>query len=320
MSLRARGLNLLLRVGVKRKLARIRQFGPRVVADIRENLERSSQWMPAVPDDVHIAGVDAGGVAAEWVVAGNAAPERVVLYLHGGAYLSGNPRLYRDLAARLSRACAAAVLVPDYRLAPEHRFPAALDDARTALQWLRREWPMRGCAIGGDSAGGGLALATLVAERDAGRELPACGFTFSPWTDLAGSGDSVRDNARRDPWLASALLGPAARLYLGDTPATDPGASPLYAEPGGLPPLLMHVVAGEILRDDTLRFAERARAAGVQAQTRVWRGLPHAFAIFAPLVPEARECIAECGEFTRRHCTKPAEQQAGAGSQQADDD
>ncbi len=301
MSWQARALNLLLRVSVKRKLAKLSRLDLRTVAAMRDNLEQSSRWLPPLAADVRVERVDAAGVPAEWITAPGASSRHALLYLHGGAYLSGNPRLYRDLGARLSRACAAPVLLADYRLAPEHPFPAALEDARAALRWLRQDRPMSDCAIGGDSAGGGLALATLVAERDAGEALPACAFAFSPWTDLAGTGASVRANARRDPWLASTLLTPAARLYLRDTPAEHPLASPLYADPRALPPLLLHAVESEILRDDTLRFAERARAAGVAVDTRIWRNLPHAFAIFAPLLPEARACVEECGRFTREH-------------------
>ena len=301
MSLRAWALNGLLRVAAKRKLSRLRVLDARAVAAVRANLARSAAWLPPLPADVSVTPVDAGGVAAEWVASADASPRHVLLYLHGGAYLCGNPRLYRDLAARLSAACAARVLVPDYRLAPEHPFPAAPRDALGVWHWLTERVAPGCCALGGDSAGGGLALAVLAAARDAGGPMPAAAFAFSPWTDLTGGGPSVHGNARSDPWLPADLLDSAARLYLGSAPADHPLASPLFADLHDLPPLLLHVVASEILLDDTLRLTARARSAGVSAEHRVWQGLPHAFPIFAPLLPEARRCIEATGAFVRSH-------------------
>jgi epsilon-lactone hydrolase len=234
---------------------------------------------------------------------GPATAERVVLHLHGGAYVLGSPETHRGLASALSRTSHAQVFLPRYRLAPEDRFPAAVDDAVASYRWLTETCgvPPGSIAIAGDSAGGGLGLALLLSLRDAGLALPACYLGLSPWTDLAATGGSMRDLDGIDPWLSADSVGPAARAYAGDASLEDPLVSPLYGDLTGLPPMLVHVGTDEILLDDAVRLVERARAAGVDASVGRFPGLWHVFQAF-PL-PESKTSLRELGGFVRRHTT-----------------
>jgi epsilon-lactone hydrolase len=229
--------------------------------------------------------------------------DRVTLHLHGGGYCMGSPETHRGLAGALSRTSRGPVLLPDYRLAPEHKYPAALDDAMATYRWLVEERavsPQR-IAITGDSAGGGLAAALLVRLRD-DDDLPgpACYASMSPWTDLAATGGSMQELASIDPWLTAALVKPAGRGYAGTVPLEHPYVSPLYADLHGLPPLLLHVGSDEILLDDARRFVEKARAQGVDASLGRFEGLWHVFHAF-PGLPESRDALREIGAFIRRH-------------------
>jgi len=299
-SLRARLLNLYLRSTVKRRQAHLRVDDPRAVTATRTRLTRLAGRLPAPPAGTTVEALDAGGVAAERVRAPGAGAGRHVLYLHGGAHAVGSARLYRDLAWRLSAACDAQVLCLDHRLAPEHPFPAALEDALAAWRWLGAGGARAdACLVAGDSSGGGLALALLLALRDHGEPLPAAAACLSPWSDLTVSGHSVRANARSDPFLHAPLLAPVAALYLDGHDPTDPLASPLLGDLRGLPPLLVHAAAGEILLDDSTRLAARARAAGVEVKLEVHAGVPHAWHVFAPLLPESRAAIGALGDWAR---------------------
>jgi acetyl esterase/lipase len=191
--------------------------------------------------------------------------------------------------------------VPAYRLAPEHPFPAAVEDAVAAYRRLvALGTPPGRVVLGGDSAGAGLALATLLSLRDAGDALPAGAVLFSPWTDLAATGATLASNDRSDVTFHGAAVARGARLYLGDTPATHPLASPLYADLHGLPPLFIQASDSEVLLDDSTRFAAKATAAGVAVSFTQRHGLPHAWQLFAPVLPEARAAIAEAATFIRR--------------------
>ncbi len=245
---------------------------------------------------------------AEWVeparpltvpaVSGDSGPRRTVLYLHGGAYLFCSPRTHRSITAFLARHVPARVLVPDYRLAPEHPFPAALEDALACYRWLLRQGiAAHEVALAGDSAGGGLALAALLALKSGKEPLPAAAACLAPWTDLAGTGASVLSNSETDAWVYGEAVVLGARLYLGNTSATHPLASPLYGDLSGLPPLLIHASESELLRDDALRLADKARSAGVKVRLRMWRGLPHVWQAFVPFIPEARESLEEIAAF-----------------------
>src|SRR5579885_2123644 len=215
--------------------------------------------------DIKAQAVSANGVPAEWITAPGADAGRNLLYLHGGGYTIGSIKTHRCLAGWISRAARARVLIIDYRLAPEHPFPAAVDDSLAAYRcMLDSGLTAARITIAGDSAGGGLAVATLLAIRDARLPLPAAGVCLSPWVDLEGTGESMKTKAEVDPMVASGNLGDMAAAYLGGKDPKTPLASPLYADLRGLPPLLIQVGTAEVLLDDSRRLAERARAAGVE--------------------------------------------------------
>jgi monoterpene epsilon-lactone hydrolase len=259
---------------------------------------QSVRFRPAAALGSSAAGGAGAPVSAEWVEPLDTAPVRTLVYLHGGAYLFCSPRTHRGITAFLARHIPARVLVPDYRLAPEHPFPAALEDALACYRWLLAQGtPAREIVFAGDSAGGGLALAALVALRDAGEALPAAAACIAPWTDLAATGQSVLANSQSDAWVYGESVPIGAAAYLGGTPATHPLASPLYADLKGLPSLLIHVSDSELLLDDSVRLAERAIAAGVSVRLKVWPGLPHVWQGFVPWIPEARESLLEIAAF-----------------------
>lgn len=257
-----------------------------------------------VPEGTTVESITAGGVPAEWVSAGEVDADRVILLLHGGAYTRGSFVTHRGLAARLSAASGARALVIAYRLAPEHLFPAPVEDATAAYRWLLQSGirPERVVLVG-DSAGGGLAVATLLALRDAAETsrapLPAGAVLLSPWTDLTGTAESVRRCAEVDPWLNAERLALVAGLYLGGADPRHPLASPLYGDLRGLPPLLIQVGTDEILLDDATGLAERAREAGVEVTLEVWEGMWHVFQGFAAEVPEGRQAIEKIGTFVQ---------------------
>jgi epsilon-lactone hydrolase len=269
------------------------------VAEMRANFAEAMSAFRAAPD-VTSTPVGADGVPAEWIVPPSAAEGRVLLYLHGGGYVVGSVDMYRDLIARLARAAGARALGTDYRLAPEHPFPAAVEDATTAYRWLvsRGTDPAR-IAIAGDSAGGGLTLATLIALRDAGDPLPAAAACLSPWVDLEGIGVSMTTKATVDPCVRKEMIQFMAQQYLGDRDPRTPLAAPLYADLHGLPPLLIQVGTAEILLDDATRIAERARAAGVEVSLDVWDDMIHVWQLFAPILSEGQQAIERIGAFIR---------------------
>jgi acetyl esterase/lipase len=242
--------------------------------------------------------VDAGGVPAEWVVAAGAGGDRVLLYLHGGAYQIGSPATLRYMIAQLSAAAKARVLSVDYRLAPEHPFPAAVDDAVAAYRWLLAKGTDPAViAFAGDSAGGGLALGTLVALRDAREPLPAVAVVMSPWTDLALTGESLQTRAAVDVMIKPAGMAETAATYLAGQDPRHPYASPLYADLRGLPPVLIHVGDAEVILDDSTRFAARARDHGVDVTLVIWDEMPHVWHAFAGLLPEADQAIERIGSW-----------------------
>jgi epsilon-lactone hydrolase len=244
--------------------------------------------------------VEDGRVRGEWVSTPGAAADGAVLYLHGGAYTLGSLATHRGLVSRIARAAGVRVLSLDYRLAPEHPFPAAVDDAVAAYRWLLRSGlaPHR-LVVGGDSAGGGLTLATLLSLRDAGEPLPAGAVCLSPWVDLEVTGPSMTANAARDPIVHREGALRLAAAYLGTTSARHPLASPLHADLSGLPPLLIHVGTAEALLDDAARLFERARQAGVEVTYEAWPDMIHVWHFFAPLLPEARQALEKVGAFIR---------------------
>ncbi|MFI5317224.1 MAG: alpha/beta hydrolase [Myxococcota bacterium] len=245
--------------------------------------------------------VSAAGVDAEWLDAPGARADRALLYLHGGGYVLGSVNSHRDMIARLSAAAGARALGLNYRLAPENPFPAAVEDALAAYRWLLEQGfaPDR-IAIAGDSAGGGLCAATLVAIRDRALPRPSAGVLLSPWVDLEGSGESLNGGVSDDPMVRKDLVAAMAPPYLAGASARTPLASPLYADLRGLPPLLIQVGRREVLLDDALRFAQKARREGVEVTLEVWPGMIHVWQIFASELAEGREAVAGIGEFLRK--------------------
>jgi len=255
--------------------------------------------MAAPPEaDIKCEPVSAGGVKAEWISAPGAIPGRVVLYLHGGGYVVGSIKTHRDLMGRVARAAKARVLGLDYRLAPEHPFPAAVDDSVAAYRWmLQQDLSPSRIAVAGDSAGGGLVVATLVAIRDAKLPMPATGVCLSPWVDLEGIGESMKTRAHADPVVQREGLTQMAAAYLGGKDARTPLAAPLYADLKGLPPLLIQVGDAETLLDDSNRLAQRARAAGVEVKLEVWPEMIHVFQLFAGFLPEGQQAVDGIGQY-----------------------
>ena len=246
--------------------------------------------------------VSAGGVTAEWVTADGASDSKVVLYFHGGGYIIGSPRTHRPMLAELSQASGARVLALDYRLAPEHPFPAPVEDAVASYRWLLNEGydPAR-IAVAGDSAGGGLTVAMMVQARYVGLPTPGAGVCISPWVDMEGLGDSMETRAEADPMVTKEGLLLSAKTYLGGGAPRAPLAAPLYADLRGLPPILVQVGDAEVLLDDSTRLAGVAREAGVEVQMDVWDDMIHVWHLFAPILPEGKQAIRQAGEFIKKH-------------------
>jgi len=258
--------------------------------------ETMAQYGPRV--ELDSSTVRAGGVPAEWLVLPGSLTDRVVLYFHGGAYCLGSLDTHRGLAATVARAAQARALLIDYRLAPEHPFPAAVLDAQAAYAWLLDQGIVpEQVALAGDSAGGGLLLALMVSLSEAGQPLPAAGVCLSPWADLSLSGRSWTTNARRELILSAVKMRQMAQLYLGDADPLTPLASPLYADLAGLPPLLIQVGGDEALLSDAEEVALRAKAAGVEVELEVWPGMFHAWQLTSRAIPEARQAIERIGSF-----------------------
>lgn len=264
----------------------------------RAGLDQMGQTIPK-PNHVLVERTSFDGVPGEWISIAGAPTERVILYLHGGAYYMGSCESHRSLAWRLAEASEARIALVEYRLAPEHRFPAAVEDAVKAYKSLLAQGiePNR-IAIAGDSAGGGLTMATLISLRDEGTSLPACAALLSPWTDLAGTGPSMESRAPYDPWLEPEGIRKAPLLYCSPDQLTHPLVSPLYADLAGLPPILIHVGRDECLLDDSVRLYDKIREAGGEAQLHIWEDMWHVFHSFP--IPEADEALREIGTFIQR--------------------
>jgi monoterpene epsilon-lactone hydrolase len=267
--------------------------------------ERRATFAPAgrlhpLPDDVRVTDVTANGVPAHWLAAPGVDTGRVLIFLHGGGYGLGSLRSDGELAARLGRAGGMRVLFPEYRLAPEHAFPAAIDDVLAAWHWLRNDQGVRAesIAVAGASAGGGLAVALLVATRDAKEALPAAAVLMSPTVDLTSSGASMTERAAQDPISTPAMLRAFASAYLAGADPRSTLASPLFASLTGLPPLLVQVGTADVLLSDSERLAKAATAAGVEVTLQIGEGLPHVYQLLLG-TPEAANATEEIGEFLR---------------------
>lgn len=311
-SWRARLLNAIFRWGMKRH------------ADKAIDLKRSRRMMRRpprralrVPADIQITElVTEKGLRFDQVTrigVGAANPPVIVYYLHGGGYFFGSPKTHRPIIISLAKAFAGLAYGLDYRLAPEYPFPAAVEDAAEAYRWLVAVHPSSRIVIAGDSAGGGLAIATAIAIRTAGLPPPAALIAFSPWCDLACTGPSLEANARSCAMLTPKGIRQAAALYLAGSDPHDPRASPLFADLRGLPPMLLFASNQETLLDDAVRLAERARTAGVDVEIVRRDGLPHVWPIFVHLLPEAREAVAQISTFASRlGLTPPRSKETGA--------
>jgi monoterpene epsilon-lactone hydrolase len=249
--------------------------------------------------------VSAGGVDGEWISPADAPQDKAILYFHGGGFRIGSVASHRDLIAQIAIASGWRVLAINYRLAPDHRFPAALDDTLAAYAWMLGQGLKHGdIAFAGDSAGGNLVLATMLALRERGLPLPVAGVLMSPWTDLAATGESYVSRAEADPIHQRPMILALAKNYLGGQgDPRDPLASPLYADLGGLPPLLIQVGDRETVLDDSIMFADKARAAGVTVVLEVWDGMIHVFQMFGAELAEAHQAISAIAGFLNRQRT-----------------
>jgi monoterpene epsilon-lactone hydrolase len=279
------------------------------LATLRQLLNEYANVDPGVLEVVaRVQPLLVGNRPCEWLVGEESPPERRLLYLHGGSWTKGGLDSHRALSARLARATRCSVLAIEYRLAPEHPFPAGLEDCIASYLWMREKGPegptqASHTFIAGDSAGGNLTLATLLALKERNQPLPTGAIALSPATDFTGSGESMRTRVDADPLLKPEGIALCAAAYLqqGENLRL-PLASPLFGDLKGLPPLLLQVGDAEILRDDSCRFADRARAVGVKVELEVWPEMPHVFQAFAPFLPEAREAIAHIGAFVEARC------------------
>ncbi len=269
------------------------------IAEMRAGMEAFTTAAP-LPEGVDFDPVDAGGVPAEWTRGAGASDDRVVLYFHGGGYVMGSVATHRGLTAGISRAAGARVLSVDYRLAPEHPYPAAVEDGVAAYRFLREQGVAPGqLAVAGDSAGGGLTIATLLALREAGEPLPACGVCISPWVDLTQGGESMETKADEDPLVGREVLQQMADAYVADGDPRAPTASPCFADLAGLPPLLIQVGTAETLLDDARSLADRAKTSGVDVVLEEWDQMIHVWHAFALLLPEAKQAIDRIGEYLK---------------------
>lgn len=269
------------------------------IASRRAAFQKLADLFP-LPPDVRVHADRIGGVPGVWLSTPAADPGRVVVYVHGGAYVTGSTVTHRELAARVARECEALVFLVEYRLAPEWPFPAALEDLLAVVLGIhaRGVAPQR-LALVGDSAGGGLLLAALEELRARGAPQPACGVALCPWTDLAATGPSLWHFRARDPLLDPDMLRATALLYLQGQDPRDRRASPLFGDPRGLPPLLIQCATSDVLHDDAVRYAARARAAGVEVTLEAWPDMVHVWHLFAQHLREGREAVVALGRYVR---------------------
>lgn len=266
-------------------------------AERRKAMDGNASQFP-VPAGVEVSKADLGGLGGEWNIPSGAAIAPVILYFHGGGYVQGSSVSHRHLTSRLALAAKARVLSVDYALAPEAPFPAAVEDALKAYRWLIASGvEPQAIAFGGDSAGGGLTVATLIAARDKGLPMPAAAVAISPWTDLTCETETYKTRADADPMIDQAGIKSIAAAYLNGADARDPLASPNFGELTGLPPMLIHVGSDEVLLDDAITLHKRARACGVEAEIEEWDGMIHVWHAFYQMLPEGERAIERLGDY-----------------------
>ncbi len=290
--------------GIRAHLATLPPMREQSVEEARALYDKA-QYVFALPEGVEARADVLGGVPAEAVARAGDDGAGTLLYLHGGGYAIGSPASHRHLVGALAAASRTRAWALDYRRAPEHPFPAAVDDALAGYRGLLDAGAdPRSVAIGGDSAGGGLTVAALTAIRDAGLPPPAAGVCISPWTDLAGGGATYRTHAERDPMVFREDIERWSKAYLAGADPRHPLASPLYADLSGLPPLLVHVGSEEVLLDDSRRLAERAEAAGVPVTLEVWDGMIHVWHWFGEYLDEAGQGVRGIAGFLARQLAR----------------
>jgi epsilon-lactone hydrolase len=294
-SLRAKLVRLCARQLIKRRGRH------ETVAQTRQRIRSMERLIPAPPHGTAITTVDADGVDADEVVTPASHPDRHILYFHGGAYRIGSRSSCRHVTWRFASATQARLVAIDYRLAPEHPFPCAVEDAVSSYRWLlAKAGAAQRIAVIGESSGGGLALALLLKLRDSGLPLPAAAVALSPWTDLALTGATLTTKAEVDPILNAEDLPKFASDYLAGADPHNPYASPLYGDLSGLPSVLIQVGSDEIVLDDAVRMAEALRRANTPVELQVWPGMFHVWHLFAPVLPEALDAIEQAGNFVLR--------------------
>ncbi|MHA1259783.1 MAG: alpha/beta hydrolase [Candidatus Heimdallarchaeaceae archaeon] len=269
-----------------------------IIEKHREILEKRLV-LALAPKELEVKEEVIDGIKGEWVYTKECVNDRTILYLHGGSYISGSIKTHRALAANLAKVTKAKALIIDYRLAPENPFPAAIEDANAVYKWLTKEKkiPAKKIIIAGDSAGGGLTVATLLSIKEEGMELPAAAILFSPWVDLTLSGKTIKEKRKIEPLLTEEELRQAAEMYLNGEEKNNPLASPVYAELKKLPPLIIQVGTSEILLDDSIRLAEKAEEEGVKVYLDVWEKMIHGFQMFSKYLPESKKALEKVGKI-----------------------
>lgn len=268
------------------------------IQDFRRDVDKSSGLFGKVPEGIDVSPVDIDGLNAEWILPSGASKDKAILYFHGGGYVSGNCRAHRMHVAKIVKRSNIGALLFEYRLAPEHPFPAAVHDSLKTYMYLLDQGTAPGSiAFMGDSAGGGLCLATLLALKDQKIPLPAAAVALSPWTDLACAGDTYTTNLEVEPLAPTGAWNVFSHYYVGDNDPRNPYISPLYGDLNGLTPILIYVGEYEVMLSDSTRFAEKARNAGVDITLHVGKGLFHCYPVCAPLFPEATQAMEEISRF-----------------------
>jgi monoterpene epsilon-lactone hydrolase len=271
---------------------------------IQEQRRQMDELMTAMPppEGSSFEAENAGGVPARWIKFSGMPTDRVIFYLHGGGYSMGSPASHRQMVSYISKAAGVPALSLDYRLAPEHPFPAAVEDGVAGYQWLLKQgFNPKKIAMAGDSAGGGLTVATLVALRDGGNPMPACGICISPWADLTGESETYITNTDIDPMINVPDIKAMAALYLNGREPKTPLASPIFADLTGLPPLLIQVGSDEVLLGDSLALDRKAKTSGVDSTLEMWQDMIHVWHFFSTMLQEARDAVDRIAEFYRNH-------------------
>lgn len=270
------------------------------IAEFRANSVKNSQFLGGLPETIQVETVEADGIQAEWLTPHNANPAHVILFFHGGGYVTGSIADHRMMCGLLAEAANTKVLVPEYRLAPEHPFPAAVDDALKVYHWLLKQgFSSEKIILAGDSAGGGLSLAAALALKEKGESLPAAILCLSPWADLTLKGDSHTTRAKAEVILKTETLREWSLCYTDEANLSNPLVSPVFGDFRGFPPIFIQVGSDEVLLNDALMVTEKARSAGVDVTLKVWDGMWHVWQALGNLLPENKKTFEEIARFVK---------------------